>query len=562
MLRVLLRRSDKIKLLIIGFLTAVAALWEVAGIGLVIPVVATVVNPDLLAQNVYLKAFYELSPFQEQRSFMLFTAVLIVVNFAAKNLFTLLVIRLQRDLIYGKQYELAERLFCIFMRSEYAFMLEHSPAELNARLNRVSLICEGTLMPMLSILSDSMVIAALTAALLFFMPLLLVSALACLLILASAFYLPFRKVNSSLGGEYLQSDSAVNADRIAAFSGIKTIKSSGCEDFFIKRFTRNYRTVSQVSGRIFLLGQIPRLGLEFLAILLAMGIFCSMVIGNVASGSIVLNFALLTAAMARILPSLSRMHYNLTRLRQVDKLFEGLYHDLIACHQEVKVDSSGIEKEVHLQHFLEYCDLDFAYPDGKVIFKNFNCRIKAHSSVAIIGSTGCGKTTLADLTTGLFKPQNGCITFDNTDCANNLSGVRKITGYVPQYVFLLEGSIRENIALGCNAESVDPARLQRVLELAHLSEWVGSLPEGVDTQVGENGVKLSGGQRQRLGIARALYREPELLILDESTSALDDASENAVVEALETLHGSMTMLVIAHRHSTIAHCDQIIDLDK
>ena len=556
MLRILLQRSDKIKLVVIALLTGVSALWEVAGIGLVIPVVATVVNPELLEQNVYLKAFYHFSPFREPRSFMLFTAVLLIINFAAKNLFALLVINLQRKFIYRKQYELADRLFRKYMESDYSFMVEYSPAELNARLNRTALVCEGTLMPMMLIASDALAIAALAAALFFFMPLVLVSALAVLFLLALVFYLPFRSLNTRLSSDFVKNDNAANIDRISAFSGIKTVKSLGCEEYFIRRFSLHYGALSQVAGKMFLLGQVPRLGLEFLAILLAMGIFCCMVMSNTANSTIVLNFALLTAAMARILPSLSRIHYNLTRLRQVDKLFEGLYTDLIV-KPDKKVQKMPAER-ASLSEELEIKSLDFAYSDGRTVFNNFSCRIPAHTSAAVIGATGSGKTTLADLIVGLYRPQKGSITFDGIDWSEDPRPLRKIVGYVPQYVFLIDGSIKENVTLGLDQSTVDEDKLQRVLELANLSQWVNSLAGKADTMVGENGVKLSGGQRQRLGIARALYREPEFLILDEATSALDTTSENAVVEALETLHGSMTMLVIAHRHSTIEHCEQII----
>ena len=559
MMRVLLKRSDKIKLVAIAVLTGIAALWEVAGIGMVIPVVAAVINPELLEQNIYLKMFYELSPCKEPRSFMIFTAAVLVINFAAKNLFSLLVIRLQRDLIYHKQHELSERLFSKFMRSDYAFMVAHSPAELNARIQRVGFICDGTLMPMLTILSDMLVISALLAALLFFMPLALSLSMAALLIFAVGGYLPFRKLNTVLSNEFLKCDNAVSADRIAALYGMKTVKTSNCEEFFIRRFSRNYGKCVEVFGSMFLLGQMPRLGLEFLAILLAMGIFCSMVIGNVASSSIMLNFALLTAAMARIMPALSRMHYNLTRLRQVDKLFESLYEDLCVGNVEPKTPP---REEASLERSLEVKNIDFMYADGKEIFRNFSCTIPAHSSVAVIGPTGSGKTTLADLIIGLYKPQKGSITFDGIDWSEYPEKIRNITAYVPQHVFLIDGTIKENITLGMDQDKVDETELKRVIELANLSSWVESLPEKYESQVGENGIKLSGGQRQRLGIARALYRKPELLILDEATSALDNASENAVVEALETLHGSMTMLVIAHRQSTIEHCEQIIDIGK
>ena len=198
----------------------------------------------------------------------------------------------------------------------------------------------------------------------------------------------------------------------------------------------------------------------------------------------------------------------------------------------------------------------------KPVFDNFSLKVPAFSSLAVVGPTGGGKTTLADLIVGLYQPDSGRICFDGVDVTEKAHARREIIGYVPQYVFAVNGSIRENVALGIDPQEIDDNKVMKVLQMAHLRDWVESLPDKLDAQIGDSGVNLSGGQRQRLGIARALYREPELLILDEATSALDEASENAVVEALETLHGKLTMLVIAHRLSTIEHCEAKITVGK
>ena len=555
-LRFILNPRDKKQLLCLSFFSAVSALWEVAGIGLVLPVVAAVVNPELLQQNCYLKAFYQLFSGCSHRAFMFFSAVLVIVNFGLKNLYGYWLICAQSRFIFRRQHELSVRLFGLFMKGEYTLLLGNPPSELCARVQRVKTACEGTLLPMMLLGSDALAVAALTAALLFFMPLSMMGAMVVLLVMAWAFYLPFRRINSRLSEEFVKYNNLTMQDVMTGFNGIKAVKTSGCEDFLIDRYRENITGGARVDGRIFCLGQIPRLGLEVLAVALAMGIFIGMVAGNVASGTIVLNFALLIAAMGRILPALSRMHYNMTRLRQVGMLLEDLYNDLKNCKEEKGLEEP--QTEVHLRNALEIKDLNFAYPDGKRIFENFSCVFAANSSTALIGPTGCGKTTLADLVTGLLKPQSGTITFDGVSLAENLRSARKIIGYVPQNVFLLEGSIAENVVFGSG--DYDEKRIKEVLAMANLTEFVESLPEGIYHRVEENGLNLSGGQRQRLGIARALYREPELLILDEATSALDNASENAVVEALETLHGRLTMLVIAHRLSTIEHCDRKIDL--
>ena len=560
-LRILLTRRDKMRLVGLTVLTTIAAVWEVAGIGLLIPVVAAVVNPELLAQNRYLAFFYELSPFKEHRSFMMFAALLVVINFALKNVFYYWVLQLQSRLIYSKQHELSVRLFRKFVTADYQYLCQTPAGELSARCGRVAMACEGTLLPLLLFFSDLLVVLALLAALLWFMPLYLTAAALLLVILALAFYLPFRKINGRLSSQYALQDNLVNVDKMTAFNGMKTVKSTNCEDFFVDRFDLNIRKISDISSRIYRVGQLPRLWLDFLAVLLAMGIFMAMIFCNVAASTVILSFALLVAAIGRMLPALSRMQYNMTRVRQVGATFHGIFEDITLLKGEHEdMPEAAVETTVTLKNALEIKDLCFTYPGGRKIFDHFDLTIPAHTSTALVGPTGGGKTTLADLIAGLLKPASGTITFDNVKLNEHLKECRKITGYVPQYVFLMEGSIAENVAFGMKSCEIDRQKLSRVLEQANLSSWVASLKDGVDTLITDGGSNLSGGQRQRLGIARALYRDPELLILDEATSALDNASESVVVEALEKLHGKVTMLVIAHRLSTIEHCDKIVKI--
>ncbi len=562
-LRILLTRSDKFRLSFLVLLTTVAAAWEVAGIGLLIPVVAAVVNPEILAQNRYLTLFYEMSPWQEPRSFMIFTAVLVLVNFALKNIFSFLVLKMQSKLIYRKQHELSVRLFRSFVAADYSFISRIAPAELIARSNRVAMACEGTLLPLMLFFSDLLVVIALLGALIWFMPLFLTVAVLLLILLALGFYLPFRSINSKLGVMYAAEDNLANKDKLTAFNGIKTVKTTACEEFFIHRFSASAKRLALTAGRIYCLGQLPRLWLEFLAVFMAMGIFAAMILCNVATSTVVLCFALLVAAIGRMLPALSRMQYNLTRIKQVRATFQSIFEDITQIEAEVKTDHVAENaKECHLRNALEIKDMSFAYNGERVIFDKFSLTVPAYTSVALVGPTGGGKTTLADLTAGLLKPDAGSITFDGVNINEALPECRKIIGYVPQYVFLMEGSLAENIAFGVDKNSIDKEKLQKVIEQANLASWINSLPDKSATMVIDGGINLSGGQRQRLGIARALYRDPELLILDEATSALDSASESAVVEALEKLHGKVTMLVIAHRLSTIEHCDKIVTIGK
>jgi ABC-type multidrug transport system fused ATPase/permease subunit len=218
---------------------------------------------------------------------------------------------------------------------------------------------------------------------------------------------------------------------------------------------------------------------------------------------------------------------------------------------------------IELKRALTVERLSFRYrEDAPWIFKDFSLRINAFSSVAFTGKTGCGKTTLADLVMGFLDPVEGHIRVDGRDIRENLASWRARIGYVPQSIYMLNDSIRRNVAFGIEDEAIDDAGVWRALELAQIADFVKGIPERLDTEIGERGVRLSGGQRQRIGIARALYRNPDMLILDEATSALDSETEQAFVEAIGALQGKLTMIVIAHRLSTVEKCDVILKLGE
>ncbi|MBE6368528.1 MAG: ABC transporter ATP-binding protein [Lentisphaerae bacterium] len=554
-LRILLSRRDKIALAVMALLSFIAALWELCGVGLAVPIVAAAVNPQLLEQNEILRVFYQLMPCREPRGFMLLTALLLVVNFALKSLFNLYLLRMESRFVYRKQQEWSIRLFEKFTAADYQTLLQIAPAEISARISRVGNICEGSMLPLMQGISDCMVIGVILIGVMFFMPGYLTLALGMMLIAAGGLYCLFRKFNGRKGAELIVWDNAVAQDKFETFSGIKSVKTTQSESFFRQRFGADITRYSQVRAQLYFWGQLPRFTLEFMTIFMAMAIFSVMIWNNVPTGTVVLRFALLIAAVGRILPALSRLHYNLTLLKQISQVLKSLFEDITALPPESE-GSNGIENtQMGLHNALEIRDLSFAYPDGKKIFENFNLTIPALSSAALIGPTGGGKTTLADLIIGLLKPAQGGIYFDGVELQQNLAAVRSMIAYVPQFVFLFDGSIKENVALGCNENEVDDAKLERALQLADLSDYVKSLPDGVDSRIGEGGANISGGQRQRLGIARALYRDAELLILDEPTSALDENSENCIVNTLKALQGQKTILVIAHRLSTIQHCD-------
>jgi len=555
-LRRMMTPQEKFRLLLIVLLMTLAALAEVIGTGLLIPLVAVLVDADLLEQNVYLNFLYRHAPVSGHHAFMLWSALLAALAFLFKNVYIGWVIHLQAKFVYERHAAWSDRVFANLLKTGYPYHLEHSSAELNAKLNRVVWVCDGILLPLLLILSDSLAIAALTGVMLFLIPGTALSAIAMMGVAAVLFYLPFRRCNRALSEASLALDKKLSAVRLDSLRGVKDIKAAAREDFFIAMHRKPLRSWQTVRQRLYWLGQLPRLGLETLTVVLAMGIFAAMVACRWPVATIALVFGLLTAVMLRVLPALSRIHYNLTLLRQVEAPFREFCDDLLKIAPEVTRDAPG--RPYRLEKTLEIRDLSFGYQDDRMIFEHWNLTIPAHSCTALVGPTGGGKTTLADLVLGLLAPRQGVILADGRDIREDLARWRQITAYVPQSVCLLDDTIRANVAFGVPREEVDDAAVLAALTDARLADTVAALPDGLDTLVGDNGAALSGGQRQRLGIARALYRKPELLILDEATSALDQTTESEVVAALEHLRGKLTMLVIAHRLSTIESCDRKI----
>jgi ABC-type multidrug transport system fused ATPase/permease subunit len=279
------------------------------------------------------------------------------------------------------------------------------------------------------------------------------------------------------------------------------------------------------------------------------------------SSRLILYAAFFLAAMFRLIPSVSRMQYNLILVRGMLYVFERLSGDLNTIPAE-KVLPAPDAPEVHFERELAMEHVTFRYaPDRPAVFEDFSMSVKRLECVAVVGPTGSGKSTLIDLIMGFLKPESGRVTADGADIRANLRSWRGRIGYVPQSICLFDDTIRANVAFGVEPDRIDDARVKKALELAQIADFVESLPDKLNTRLGEFGARISGGQKQRIAIARALYSEPELLILDEATSALDDDTETALIDALNSLKGKLTILMIAHRAGSIRHCDRRIELN-
>ena len=556
--RILLTPRDKWRLVGIVLLMVVSALLELAGIGALLPVVVAFVKPELVESEPWLARACDLCGGQTR--FMLAGAAAVALLFVGKNLFALLVVKWQARFVFGKQADFSIRLFRNYLYAPYERTRNRSTADFNNNLFRVIRACNGALLPVMLIATDLLAVAMLAAVLLWFIPVPTLCGTAFMALAGLLVQLAMRRANRRWGERSAANDAAAAQFRLEGLNGLKYIKSGSHEAYFIRRYAERVRLAFACDGRMYQAGQVPRLALETAALLATMGFFAVMVLLDFSPARILFNFSLLVAVMARLLPSFSRIHYNLTQLRQTMPLVEPLFADLTELPPEMPNTAPSTPPPT-LERELALRGLSFTYPEGAPVFRDLSLTIPARRTLAVVGRTGRGKTTLADLLLGLLKPDAGTIEADGRDISADLAGWRSLVGYVPQTLFLLDRSIRENVAFGVDPAAIDDRKVAAALELAQLTDFVAALPGGAEYTVGENGSRLSGGQRQRLCIARALYHEPKLLILDEATSALDRETEAALVDALETLRGKLTMVVIAHRLSTVEKCDLRLDLD-
>ena len=351
---------------------------------------------------------------------------------------------------------------------------------------------------------------------------------------------------------------------LQAFSGIKEIKVTNAEHFFVDNYNKSYKKCATIQRQQSMLTFLPRPIMETVCIC---GLLLAVIIKLSTDGSDVTSFipslTVFAVAAFRMLPSFNRITGYMGGIMFNKPSIDAVYKDLkeievLMKEQEVEEKSTV---DIKMQDKIAVNQVSFKYPENeRLILDDASLTIPKNTSVAFIGSSGAGKTTLADLILGLFEPMKGNITVDGIDIKDHMKSWHSCIGYIPQNIYLMDDTIRANITFGIDEKCIDEAAMQKAIKEAQLEELIDSLPEGLDTVIGDRGVKLSGGQRQRIGIARALYRNPKVLVLDEATSALDNETEKEVMEAIDGLHGTRTLIVIAHRLSTIKNCDEIYEV--
>ena len=557
-------REQKIKLALLFVMIVVGTFAELFGVTSILPIIQVATEPGAEHQNLLIGLCIRLFHCTETAELLFALAFVILVIFVVKNVYIVFMYAMQYKFIFNNQYRLASRLMSAYIRKPYVFHLSKNSAELQRNINVDTNQFFAVVLNSLQIVIDIMLIAVLFIYLIFTDVTMTLVSMTFVLGFMAAYYVFSKKKIRILGDQGHEAYARMIQYANQSFDGIKEIKVSGKERFFEKAYADEYYKYMQANKKQNIYTSIPKYLLETVAIGGIMLVIMVKAYSGEDLASLVSNLSVFAVAVFKLVPSANRINGSINgvlfQLPSVDTIYRDL-HEIEDMEKEPSANEGKAAADIKFEKELTIEKLWYRYPGSeKYVLEDAALQIPKGCAAAFVGESGSGKTTLADIILGVLKPDRGEILADGVNINTNLKGWQKKLGYIPQNIFLLDDTIRKNILFGVEEKDADEEAVWRAVEQAQLKEYILGLEDGLDTVVGERGVRMSGGQRQRLGIARALYHDPELLVMDEATSALDHETEQAVMEAIEALYGTKTLIIIAHRLSTIEKCDLIYEV--
>lgn len=561
----LTNRRERVLAIALMLFMILNAFMQMVGVASIMPFLAVLSDPEMVHNNQYLRWLYEQLGFQETSSFLFFLGGLafgfIVLGNASMAATTWGEIRFT----FMLQYSVSRRLMTDFLRRPYIFFVSRNSGDLaKTVLEESRQAVEGAVLPALKMVSHVLMAAALIALLLWIDPWLATASAAAFAVVYGAIYLLARMWLQRSGAARVQANKQRFVAVGEAFSGAKEIRLLGRETVYLDRYRKAAREYARHQANASVLGQMPLFAVEALAfggvIVIVMYLLAE---GGLATALPVIGVYALAAK--RLVPAFQAIFNGITRLRFTIPAVDNLLSDLGDRPGSTSLPDPRNQPEPLIpRDTIELSNIAFQYPGARDrALKNLSMTIQANKTIGLVGSSGAGKSTLVDILLGLLQPDDGTMRVDGIEIdSGNMRRWQSGIGYVPQHIFLADDDVMGNIALGVPREEIDPEAVKRAARLANLHDFVTQeLPHGYETPVGEKGLRLSGGQRQRIGIARALYQDPAILVFDEATSALDNATERVVMSAVHNLSNRKTILLIAHRLSTVKPCDRIFVLN-
>ena len=560
--RYIFNRKQKAGLLLLLIAIIVGTFLELAGVTAIMPFIDVVMNPETIDRKWYLKIPYESLNFQNTTVFIIFVAVVLIAVYILKNVYLCFMYYAQYRFTYDNRRKVATRMLNAYLKQPYSYHRIHPSSELMRNISTDTERMFDCVLSVLQLFTEGCVCVVLVVYLFIMDKSITIGVGAILSLFLLVFYRGFKKYLNHVGNENRKYAARITQWLQQSFGGIKETKILEREDYFLNQFDYNYKKSASYDRKYRFLQVAPRPIMEMVFVAAILAVIIVKLLNGTQSAYFVSTLSVFAIAAFRLMPSMNRITNYMSVLMFTKGSVEKVYHDLQEVERlEKNKPAVTADVSLELKKEIQIRNLSFRYPDASEnVLENISFTIPKNRSIAFIGPSGAGKTTLADIILGVLEPTEGQICVDGGDIQNCMSAWHKNIGYIPQSIYLMDASIRENVAFGIPKDQIDETCLRRALEEAQMKEFVDSLPEGLDTVIGESGVRLSGGQRQRIGIARALYNDPDVLVLDEATSALDNETEKAVMDAIDRLAGNKTLIIIAHRLTTITNCDVIYEV--
>lgn len=556
-------RRDKWKLALLLGAIVIGSFLELLAVMVFMPYIEILQASSSVQKKWYLKMVYDLLGFQSVKQFMLMLTVAIIVIYVVKNVYLILEKSYIFRFSYNMQMKISIRLLSAYMKEPYTFHLNNNIAILQRSLQEDTSRFMQVILYSLELGAELVVCLVLVVYLMIVSKSITIIVLGFMMVIVGGFLFISRKYSRRLGLENQGYQGKIFQWMNQALGGVKEIKILEREKYFTDEYRKYWEKYARGLRVARTISILPKYTVEAVAMTgMLIAIMVKLLFGEADMYYYVSQLAAFAVAAIRLMPSVGRINEHATNALYAFPSVELVYHDLMEIEAYIeKQDEEQRDPDWRLRDCIRVQEVSYRYPNTEEwVLENVNFSIRKGTTVAFVGSTGSGKTTMVDIILGLLTPQKGTIMADGINVHEKAKTFHAQVGYIPQTIYLSDDSIRNNIAFGVRQEKIDEEAVLAALEKAQLKEFVDSLPQGLDTFVGDRGVRLSGGQRQRIGIARALYHDPEILVLDEATSALDNETEAAVMEAIDNLQGMKTMIIIAHRLTTIRNVDVIYEV--
>lgn len=534
---------------------------ETLGVSAIIPFVLVLFSPEEMLENKYVKMISDIFGVADYHSLLLVTAALIVGIYLFKNIILLVFKYFQGKFHNDIECTLTIKLYTMFMNRPYAYYLNANTADvirgITNDIAQVAQVLDG----FLGVFSEGFTILLIGIFVVYMDPLMALGLIGTAVLLVLVFAFGFKRKTTELGIICRDVFAGRNKTVMESVAGYKEISVYQKKKYFIDDYSRISKYAAEKNTLNLFIMIVPYYVIETVFIASLLGLTCYKISTGANTATYATLISTLVVAAVRILPSISNISRSFSILTYNHVGLDAAYDNIVEVRQKRPeeflntVPAPG-EDEITFDKDIVLKDVSFRYPNTDTdVFSDVNVTINKNDSVAFVGESGAGKTTLLDVLLGLLEPHKGEVLMDGRDVGSIPFAWARTIGYVPQSVYMIDDTIRKNIAFGLSEEDIDDNKVWEVLKEAQLDDFVRNLPDGLDTMVGERGIRFSGGQRQRISIARALYHDPSILVLDEATSALDNETEKEVMRSIDGLHGKMTIIIVAHRLSTIENCD-------